>query len=1141
MTTIPKWQKVAAFREYVHKLANKYVGYLKGEPNQSGGRDLVLEGKFLMSIKTVEKIIASPCHTAKTDKCDSLLDYLTSNNLEVPYGSYGEFGSQYSLVIQTPQPTSLPASLAKRPPVPFLIDVDFLNSEAARRFEPVDFYSVVRPAQWWGIIQELYKKPNVYETLLEKIGTRIAERAVPILALLHGSGGMGKSSMARQLVADLVKPDTYDVFWFASDYDEEDLKDLKKAVEDNYRRPTLVFVDGWNEQKPEKQKSLSDWITSQINDPRVFFVLTNRTNTPENLENKKDTLRYLHDLDSLIDDTDREALIGHSAAKSGWEGGANLPESLKRLSEKNKPLLLTFVASHLSGRHINRHEGSLESLLAEIVEDDLRQCPSKNLVVALQLYARWYSRPLSLAPRTHSLITLKSFLEIAKQFGPDKEADMTAYENLDLQETNWGKLRYYISLQESDSTYHGYGSKKEYDPSERKDSPLLLFNHDELIQQLIKVEVNSTPVSLKQLQVELLKSSSHPTSSTTLFNGVLAEMDKTLQLTEGKAWGYFKAFIKAKNGHHTWAGLITLPKPLLFERQLKDEGKTRWDYIDQCKEAIGRNSWHDNYILRFVNAQKDSDTQKALNLKPIIERHRELITNTLLACYRLLLKKTFNEKWKEECKLQLESRDAKVVGLLLSDSPNWEPAQQRALSIIKGITKANLKFQDEQLMISALLNVNGHDKDVAESFIDRVFGESLPSALQTPCLKILENSLKAQTIASRVPLLSLSLNGQERVMEILKLKLEVRQQARTYLENLAILHQPLLERCLDILRREEDCFAIALSVANRLPRNAKLVQVLRKCMDMLRYTTDAPKLAVETLSVNPIEVISDSCFRILEQNPNFHSSELEACKFQLIEQNRTTDTIKPKVQYYMLRNGWLTELSDWQKFQQAINNPIYGNWQVAYLRLTSSDSIREDYIQTFLNQHKNRVNVLKINLVPLFAYALQQFALKNLAEAEIILQRVWAIPAPKSNNRILQYRLYQTNLENSAIWENACQKLLSNYKDKNTPRDFIASCLANRSDDATQVEHIRQYYLENWRDEYKHQTNPNQSKNQDKKITKHIQVALQGCMDLDLVKSTAKAIFDDDDVWMNYPQLFRAAENVILSGGKQKINDEDLE
>lgn len=1132
-----------AFKQYTHEVSRPCKHLFYGSIKAG----LVIDSVQRIGGKPLQSILnfSGPYSISA---CEVLLSYLNSlHSIVVSYKTYDAFKNHYTSNLDfsnthnpTPPPTShatepLPSSPfvnspteAKPRRIPGLIDRAFLEREAARNFQPIDFYSSTDSAQWSGIANGLYVKPQEYDLILGSIRRRL-QKSIAVVALLSGTGGMGKTSMARQIANDLVSCSSSldcSVFWFSYDNTElEQVTALKKAVAASSGQIAIVFVDDWNRHEEEVQIELNKWIKNKNETSAVKFILTNRVKKVSEADcnlNKLDPqlIHYIHDLDVKTNPLDRKALVEHIVKSATDSPEQKLPESLIRKLAEAKPILLAFVAIRLKEQY-SRHKldyseaETLGGLLRTIIRGDLEQIPP-NLAKSLQLYAGWYYRYIdNLANgRARNLITHAAFLEIAREFGTDKQSDMTDYEDKDLFLSQNSRLRYYVCLQESGAPFSLYGKEKVYDPQGRKDSPLVLFNHDDLASALICAE-DYEPLE-KRLHQLSLSSSSISTASTTLYNAVvIEETNSKFRLSEEEAWPHIKRLLGQKNSHHAWAGLLTATKPrVLFDDQLRREDKTRWHYINLCKKVVGHNYWFDRNLIRFVESQHKNDLSKQIaHLRPIIQSNRETATSTLLVSYRRWLGSagrhdaTLANEWKKENKAQLESDDPIVLCRLLNDATNWGLVINRSLSIIQAITPqtANNTTEYHQLYKAALTNVARHNKPEALKFVNAVIDGQLPGFLRPICLGALKDLPDARETVKAL--------------------------ARNLLDNSTVREQTLVISCLRVLRRESDCLDIARKVTKRLPYTPKFAQTLTECMDMLRFEDDGPKLAATILGMMPVDGSIPKCLDCLILHVGFQSEELAHYKARLNE--HPPESLTAKTLEFMIANGWFTHTPPWETIYTLAREEKYSSLQIAYLRQLTDVQVRNSIIDQFITE--TRPEQLPISLVPLFAYCLQELALK---QAEVILKQVLTIHNPTRENRFLQYRLYQTPLKGSTLWENECQTLLSNYKApaRNVPRDLIASCLINRRDQNAEVEHIRRHYLTNWREEYKLEFNRNGSKRQNPTITKHIQAALWGCTDPDLVLNTAKAIFNDDGVWARYPQLYRAAEDVVLSDRKNSFN-----
>ncbi|MDV7394882.1 hypothetical protein RZS08_26085, partial [Arthrospira platensis SPKY1] len=98
----------------------------------------------------------------------------------------------------------------------FKIDEAFIEKERNRSdgaCTPERFYVADPNAQWWGVFNDLVAPHSYYPGIKREVEEGINNSPYPVLAMLEGSGGMGKSTLARLLAAEMAIAGQVEVWW----------------------------------------------------------------------------------------------------------------------------------------------------------------------------------------------------------------------------------------------------------------------------------------------------------------------------------------------------------------------------------------------------------------------------------------------------------------------------------------------------------------------------------------------------------------------------------------------------------------------------------------------------------------------------------------------------------------------------------------------------------------------------------------------------------------------------------------------------------------------------------------------------------------------------------------------------------------
>ena len=123
--------------------------------------------------------------------------------------------------------------------------IEFHRHQEHTSFTPRDFYLATPIAQWWGIINDLTIDKKVFPQIIDFIKNNFNHSA-PIISLLYGSGGMGKSTTARKLLYHFINQ--YQCIWIddllGEDDSEKFFNDFLPKLTEDYKK-TLFVLDDW--------------------------------------------------------------------------------------------------------------------------------------------------------------------------------------------------------------------------------------------------------------------------------------------------------------------------------------------------------------------------------------------------------------------------------------------------------------------------------------------------------------------------------------------------------------------------------------------------------------------------------------------------------------------------------------------------------------------------------------------------------------------------------------------------------------------------------------------------------------------------------------------------------------------------------
>jgi hypothetical protein len=158
----------------------------------------------------------------------------------------------------------------------------FLATERAKTgslYTPEDFYGGLPPVQWWGVANGLVAEQSLYLPVEQHVQQSV-HAYPPVIAVLHGSGGMGKSVLLRRLGAYLVR--NCDVSWLNNpqalldEQKEAQTKILSERRAMEGRRPR-------REARDSPEGALSHCVSLRASDSEVAQVSAGRSRQKESL------------------------------------------------------------------------------------------------------------------------------------------------------------------------------------------------------------------------------------------------------------------------------------------------------------------------------------------------------------------------------------------------------------------------------------------------------------------------------------------------------------------------------------------------------------------------------------------------------------------------------------------------------------------------------------------------------------------------------------------------------------------------------------------------------------------------------------------------------------------------------------------
>ncbi|MBK8968043.1 MAG: toll/interleukin-1 receptor domain-containing protein [Lewinellaceae bacterium] len=428
------------------------------------------------------------------------------------------------------------------PATPFRrVSPGFLEAERQKSFKPEDFFGALPIAQWWGITNDYYAEVHLMSDLLSRVQERLDNPQALVAGIICGTGGMGKTTLAREVARRLV-PDVQ-VWWLDAEEQEYLIEtDDPFGHFDTVGYKHVVVLDDWG--KFVDAKALNKCLTQCSKKyPNIKFLITARQ--PNAIEKKDPGCLFRLDTDTH-GEADMAALYEKFASKFSHSGEDAFLSKLPHPAAFDKPFHFLFVALRLRDLQRNARQqlfasgSNYEVYFYEIVKSDilrLAESPrTHGLAVSLVGYALLFYH-LRIA------ISVQAFLGITR-LGKTDSAGPAYLEHRPVEQ--WDIAAHYLS-------------QYEYEEDKYKKTPnKLAFKKDdfyETIFQLAEQEQNEEIVSLFHPQdlPDLCKYLiQHADSYTTSRLYYFSCQQKPDWLNESEKEQYFNSLLEKGNGHHAY-------------------------------------------------------------------------------------------------------------------------------------------------------------------------------------------------------------------------------------------------------------------------------------------------------------------------------------------------------------------------------------------------------------------------------------------------------------------------------------------------------------------------------------------------------------------------------------------------------------
>lgn len=274
-----------------------------------------------------------------------------------------------------------------------IIDSSFIKKvKSGKHFTMPEFYGAKQNnyCQWYGIINNYDVERQGYQKLKKTLlASFIDEKDGKVSAIVHGSGGSGKSTVLRRAAVDFHQ-ESFVVIWLEKNKVEEFVKKglsvIETEIDNNENQKFLIIIEDWyrmfdNEDKLKLGSEILE-VTYEMNNVRI--VVGDRGL-------KKEYKKYQNNnFELLLSSEDNKGIIEKIVKKyPSWKLASKRLLGKENKDYKSSLFLLLFILARIDQKEFkNKTLDLFEPLLVfqRIIESDLRFIEKKHIGLAKALY-----------------------------------------------------------------------------------------------------------------------------------------------------------------------------------------------------------------------------------------------------------------------------------------------------------------------------------------------------------------------------------------------------------------------------------------------------------------------------------------------------------------------------------------------------------------------------------------------------------------------------------------------------------------------------------------------------------------------------------------------------------------------------------
>lgn len=482
-----------------------------------------------------------------------------------------------------------------------IIDEEFINTvKTGKPFSRAEFYGAKQSfdCQFFGILHNFDVERRGYTELRRKIlDNFIEDKERKVSAIVHGTGGSGKSTILRRLAVDLCHKESFQVVWLddGEKFIEQGFQIIQDKIKEDNTQKFLIIIEDWyrmfDDIKEPALRFLKD--TRKTNNIRIIIGDREIDEKPYNKHRN-------NDVELLLTADENKKIIEKIIEEyPDWKLASEKLFDEKEKSYQSSLFLLLFILARIDKKEFDGISlDEPQKVFQDIIESDLKFIAKEYQGLAKALY---YWGCIYAQHRIY--ISYDTFLKIADFYhGKDKTKISDFFSRWDMKDDSvLDRLKIYINKNPRRDRY------TTQDPVQ--------FNHDILADMgLCKINVKKRNKFRDKVKIQLLKTitrEGEDYSASRFLGTMLSKEDQIFKDQEEKLKFIKKLIHKSYHHPHYIYELLCLP---LDDHTLKEFAELFWEkriysklFWNEYFRKIKDDTIIHNNISEILNIDRISD------------------------------------------------------------------------------------------------------------------------------------------------------------------------------------------------------------------------------------------------------------------------------------------------------------------------------------------------------------------------------------------------------------------------------------------------------------------------------------------------------------------------------------------------------